>query len=248
MFTGIVEEMGEVVALQRLSEGDDAAARVAVRGPRVTADASPGDSVAVNGVCLTVAETGADTFTADVMGETLRRTTFGCLAAGAAVNLERAATLGSRMGGHLVQGHVDGVGRVLDRVPSPHWDVLTVRVPYGLGRYLAAQGSVALDGVSLTVVAVDDAGATHLGGEPRLTVSLVPETLARTTLGGRQAGDAVNIEVDIIAKYVERLLGSDPHHVGGVTDPHRAGGVTDPHHAGGVTDTPRSRGGTERKP
>jgi riboflavin synthase len=211
VFTGIVEELGEMLAVQRLGDGADAAARVTVRGPRVTADTRAGDSVAVDGVCLTVAETEPDlaSFTADVMGETLRRTTLGGLRPGAAVNLERAAALGSRLGGHLVQGHVDGVGRVLDRASTPHWDVLRVGVPGGLGRYLAEKGSVALDGVSLTVVEVAD-------DPPSFTVGLIPETLARTTLERRHAGDLVNVEVDVVAKYVERLAG---HLLGHQGDP-----------------------------
>lgn len=202
MFTGIVEELGEIVDVARIGDGEGAAARITVQAPTVTTGARTGDSIAVNGVCLTVAELHdvGGTFTADVMGETLSRTTLGRLAAGTPVNLERAATLGSRLGGHLVQGHVDGVGHVLDRRSAEHWDVLHVEVPARLTPYLAEKGSVALDGVSLTVVEVRDRSCSF-------TVGLIPETLARTTLGRRATGDPLNLEVDVIAKYVDRLLG-----------------------------------------
>ncbi|GGK25082.1 riboflavin synthase subunit alpha [Pilimelia terevasa] len=194
MFTGIVEERGEVVAVRPQSDSTV----LSLRGAVVTADARHGDSVAVNGVCLTVVAVEGDVFTADVMAETLRRSTLGALAPGAPVNLERAATLGTRLGGHLVQGHVDAVGTVAARRPAAHWTEIDVAVPLGLGRYLVEKGSLTVDGVSLTVAAV--AGDV-------CTVSLIPTTLALTTLGARQAGDAVNIEVDIIAKYVEKLVG-----------------------------------------
>jgi riboflavin synthase len=200
LFTGIVEELGALVATTRLADGDDGAARLTVRGPLVTEDARPGDSIAVDGVCLTVVETADGAFTADVMGETLRRTTLGTLTAGTPVNLERAAALGDRLGGHLVQGHVDGVAEVLERASTAHWDTLRVGLPPALARYVAEKGSVALAGVSLTVASVADGG-------PELTVGLVPETLARTTLGRVAAGAPLNVEVDVVAKYVERLLG-----------------------------------------
>jgi riboflavin synthase len=201
MFTGIVEELGSVEAL--LDQGD--AVRLTVRGPRVTADAGLGDSIAVNGCCLTVAERGQETFTADVMRETLDKTALGVLTVGDRVNLERAVTAQTRLGGHIVQGHVDGTGTLLSRTPSEHWEVVEVRLPADLARYLVPKGSITVDGVSLTVVDVS-AGS--------FTVSLIPETLGRTTLGRKQPGDPVNLEVDVIAKYVERLL------------PHRAAGET----------------------
>ena len=197
MFTGIVEELGVVAALE--DQGD--AVRLTVRGPHVTADAGLGDSVAVNGCCLTVARRDGDTFTADVMRETLDKTSLGALEPGAPVNLERAVTATTRLGGHIVQGHVDGTGSVVRRRPSEHWEVVEVSLPDALSRYLVPKGSVAVDGVSLTVVDV---------GDGSFTVSLIPETLARTTLGAKQPGDPVNLEVDVVAKYVERLLAPRP--------------------------------------
>jgi len=200
MFTGIVEELGEVVGLDRL----DAAARITVRGPLVTRDAGHGDSVAVNGVCLTVTGLGDrdGTFTADVMLETLRRSSLGELKPGSRVNLERPMRLDGRLGGHLVQGHVDGTGVILSRGPAAHWDVVRVGIPAGLARYLVEKGSVSVDGVSLTVTATGGAESS-----PWFEVSLIPETLERTTLGRKQPGETVNLEVDVIAKYVEKLLG-----------------------------------------
>jgi riboflavin synthase len=193
MFTGIVEELGVVEAL--VDQGD--AVRLTVRGPHVTVDARLGDSIAVNGCCLTIAERDQETFTADVMRETLDKTSLGVLAAGDRVNLERAVTAQARLGGHIVQGHVDATGRVLTRTPSEHWEVVEVSLPADLARYLVPKGSVTVDGISLTVVEVRP---------DSFTVSLIPETLARTTLGTKQTGDPVNLEVDVIAKYVERLL------------------------------------------
>ena len=195
MFTGIVEELGTVVALESQSD----AMRLSVRGPLVTQDARLGDSIAVNGVCLTVATLEGDVFTADVMRETLDKSSLGALVPQSAVNLERAMTLQARLGGHLVQGHVDGVGEVRSRTPSEHWEVVEVSLPPHLAPYLVDKGSVTVDGVSLTVVRVDDARGSF-------TVSLIPETLARTTLGRRQPGEPVNLEVDVVAKYVERML------------------------------------------
>jgi riboflavin synthase len=192
MFTGIVEELGEVTAVAELTD----AARITVAGPLVTADANHGDSIAVNGVCLTVVEVDGDRFTADVMLETLRRSSLANLTPGERVNLERAAVLGHRLGGHLVQGHVDGTGRVLDRRPAEHWDLVRISLPPELARYVVLKGSIAVDGVSLTVAGVDDAD---------FTVSLIPTTLHGTTLGLRRVRDPVNLEVDILAKYVERL-------------------------------------------
>jgi riboflavin synthase len=197
MFTGIVEELGEVVSVEHL----DGAARITVRGPQVTADARPGDSIAVNGTCLTVTGLSGDRFSADVMAETLHRTGLGDLAPGSPVNLERSLRVGDRLGGHLVQGHVDGVGTVVSRVTGERWDVVRITVPAGLARYLVEKGSVAVDGVSLTVSALGGQGE-----QPWFEVSLIPATLAATTLGRVQPGAGVNLEADVIGKYVERML------------------------------------------
>jgi riboflavin synthase len=199
MFTGIVEELGTVEALERQSD----AVRLTVRATTVLEDAGLGDSISVNGVCLTVAERTDETWTADVMAETLDKTGLGALAAGDRVNLERAVTAGTRLGGHLVQGHVDAVGRVVRRDPGDHWDVVTVSLPPALAPYLVDKGSITVDGVSLTVVSTSLDPRT---GEAAFTVSLIPETLQRTTLGFRAPGDAVNLEVDVIGKYVARQL------------------------------------------
>ncbi|MFF8837894.1 riboflavin synthase [Streptomyces sp. NPDC015130] len=196
MFTGIVEELGEVVAVEQLED----ASRFRLRGPLVTEGAQHGDSIAVNGVCLTVVEHGDGEFTADVMAETLKRSSLGALEAGSRVNLERPMAVGGRLGGHIVQGHVDGTGTVLDRTPSEHWEIVKVGLPAHLSRYVVEKGSITVDGVSLTVVEVAD---------DWFTISLIPTTLALTTLGIKQSGDPVNLEVDVIAKYVERLLGTD---------------------------------------
>ena len=195
MFTGIVEELGEVVGLTD-SGGDSAV--LAVRGPLVTSDARHGDSISVNGVCLTVIDNVDGVFTADVMGETLRRSSLGVLEAGSQVNLERAAALGSRLGGHLVQGHVDGVARIVAREPAADWEVVRFSLPAGLARYVVEKGSITVDGVSLTVMAVDD---------ETFSVGLIPTTSKLTVLGAKQVGDPVNLEVDVIAKYVEKMLG-----------------------------------------
>ncbi|MFF0722952.1 MULTISPECIES: riboflavin synthase [unclassified Micromonospora] len=194
MFTGIVEELGEVVGITPTAQDS---ATVAVRGPLVTSDARHGDSIAVNGVCLTVVEVDGGVFTADVMGETLRRTALGALRAGDPVNLERAAALNSRLGGHLVQGHVDGVGEVISREPAPRWETVRFRLPAALSKYVVEKGSITVDGVSLTVAEV---------GDDWFSVGLIPTTLSLTTLGGRTVGDPVNLETDVLAKYVERLL------------------------------------------
>jgi riboflavin synthase len=199
VFTGIVEELGEVVALD--PAGDSA--RLIVRGPGVTADAARGDSIAVSGVCLTVTDLTGGAFTADVIGETLKHSTLGSLAPGQAVNLERAVRADGRLGGHIVQGHVDGTATIVSRQPGADWEVVRISVPPELARYVVYKGSVAVDGISLTVSGLSDAADT---GEPWFEVSLIPETLQRTTLGFKQPGGAVNIEVDLIAKYVERLL------------------------------------------
>lgn len=193
MFTGIVEELGRVLSRDELTD----AARFTVHGPLVSGDAAHGDSIAVNGVCLTVVDVLPDGgFSADVMKETLQRSSLGALAPGSPVNLERAATLNSRLGGHLVQGHVDGTGEVLARTPSQHWELVRISLPPSIARYVVEKGSITVDGVSLTVAALD---------ADSFTVSLIPTTLALTTLGGAGPGTAVNLEVDVIAKYVERL-------------------------------------------
>lgn len=193
MFTGIVEELGELRSVSR--QGDSAVLRI--RGPLVSEDLAPGDSVAVNGVCLTVVDRADGGFTADVMGETLARTALGDLDPGSPVNLERALRSDGRFGGHVVQGHVDGTTTVLDRSPAERWEVVTLALPPELARYVVHKGSITLDGVSLTVSAVL---------EDAFQVSLIPTTLERTTLGRRAPGERVNVEVDVLAKYVERLL------------------------------------------
>jgi riboflavin synthase len=195
VFTGIVEERGTVRAVTDLGD----AARLQVHGPLVTSDARPGDSIAVNGVCLTVVDLVDGAFTADVMLETLRRSSLGALGPGSSVNLERAARVDARIGGHIVQGHVDGVATVRDITPTEHWTVVAFELPEALARYVVEKGSIAVDGVSLTVAAVDDES---------FSVSLIPTTLEHTTLGGLRPGDRVNLEVDVLAKYVERLLGA----------------------------------------
>jgi len=196
VFTGIVEEAGEITEVVRLP---DDALRLVVRGPVVTQGTRHGDSIAVNGVCLTVTDITDDTFAADVMRETLVRSSLRDAGPGIRVNLERAVLPTSRLGGHIVQGHVDGTGTLVSRTSSEHWDVLRFAAPAALSRYIVDKGSIAIDGVSLTVSAVDPAGTWF-------EVSLIPTTLALTTLGTRQAGDIVNLEVDVIAKYVEGLL------------------------------------------
>lgn len=199
MFTGIVEELGSVVALDRLADG---AARIRFEGPLVTSDATPGASIAVNGVCLTAVDIAGGQFSADVMVESLRRSALGSLAVGDRVNLERPMPADGRFGGHVVQGHVDGVGLVRARRRSENWDELEIELSAELARYLVPKGSVTVDGVSLTVSSLVD------GPPARFVVSLIPTTLAHTTLGVRQAGELVNLEVDVIGKYVERLMAS----------------------------------------
>jgi riboflavin synthase len=203
VFTGIVEELGKVAGLDRLA----GSARITIYGPLVAGGAAPGSSIAVSGVCLTVTETDGVQFTADVMGETLDRSTLGTLSPGGPVNLERAVPAGGRMDGHIVQGHVDGTGVISERRPADRWQVLRISIPAELSRYIAEKGSVAVDGVSLTVSGVSDITGS-LAGEASgwFEVSLIPETLTRTTLGAAAVGDHVNLEVDVIAKYVERLL------------------------------------------
>jgi riboflavin synthase len=204
VFTGIVEEVGTVA----VREDQRDAARLRIRALRTLEGVAPGDSISVNGVCLTVTdvepgEDGGGVWGTDVMAETLRRSSLGAARAGDAVNLERAVPAHGRMGGHLVQGHVDGLGTVLSRTPGEHWEVVRIGLPAELARYVVEKGSIAVDGVSLTVSAVSALGSA----EPWFEVSLIPTTLRETTLGGRAPGDPVNLEVDVIAKYVERLLG-----------------------------------------
>ena len=195
MFTGIVEEVGEIVDV--VAQED--AARLRVRGPLVTSDARPGDSIAVNGVCLTVVDPADDVFDVDVMGETLRRSSLAGATAGTRVNLERAVAAGARLGGHIVQGHVDGTGTVVERTEHEQWTTVRFRVGNGMTRYVVEKGSIAVDGVSLTVTEVDDES---------FAVGLIPTTLRETTLGEREVGSTVNLEVDVVAKYVERLMGA----------------------------------------
>ncbi len=193
MFTGIVEERGSVLSVT--DQGD--AARLLIQGALVTSDAKPGDSISVNGVCLTVVDLLDGTFSADVMQETLARSSLGSLGEGSPVNLERAARVDARLGGHIVQGHVDGTAVVISIEPARHWTVMSFAIPSSLSRYIVEKGSITVDGVSLTVVHVDDES---------FRVSLIPTTLEHTTLGTHEIGDIVNIEVDVLAKYVERLL------------------------------------------
>jgi riboflavin synthase len=193
MFTGIVEERGTVASLVDLGD----AMRVRIRADKVLQDSELGASISVNGICLTVAERGDDWFEADVMAETLRRTSLGKLVTDSPVNLERAARVDSRLGGHIVQGHVDGTGEVAAIEPSEQWTVMAIEVPAELTRYMVEKGSITVDGVSLTIVSVTDSG---------FTISLIPTTLAETNLGAKQVGDRVNIEVDVLAKYVEKLV------------------------------------------
>jgi riboflavin synthase len=203
VFTGIVEEVGTVVAREEQSD----AAQLAIRARTVLGGVALGDSISVNGVCLTVTGVEPDgddggVWTTDVMAESLSRSSLGGLAAGDPVNLERAVTVQTRLGGHLVQGHVDGVGEVLTRTPGEHWEVVRIGLPPALAPYVVEKGSITVDGVSLTVSAVS--AVAH--PEPWFEVSLIPTTLRETTLGTRAAGSPVNLEVDVVAKYVERLL------------------------------------------
>ena len=196
MFTGIVEELGRITQIDALVD----AAKVTIQGTLVVSDVKPGDSISVNGVCLTVVDLGPDYFTADVMAETLSRSSLSKVEVGSPVNLERAARVDSRLGGHLVQGHVDAVASVVSIDPETHWTSIRFSLPASLAKYLVEKGSITVDGVSLTVVAA---------GPDYFTVSLIPTTLAHTTLGGLVVGDIVNLEVDVIAKYVERLMKDD---------------------------------------
>ena len=193
MFTGIVEELGEIVAVESQSDS----ARYTIRGPLVTRDAAHGASIAVNGVCLTVVDLKDGAFTADVMRETLERSSLGALKPGSRVNLERPVRLQDRLGGHLVQGHVDGVATIAAREPSEHWEIVRISLPEGMDRYIVEKGSITVDGISLTVVGVS---------AEEFSVSLIPTTLELTTLGRKGVGEPVNLEVDVIAKYVEKML------------------------------------------
>jgi riboflavin synthase len=195
MFTGIVEELGTVENVE--DQGD--AVRLTIRAHTVLDDVRTGDSIAVNGCCLTVVDTTVDTWAADVMQQTLDQTSLRGVQPGERVNLERAVTPTTRLGGHIVQGHVDGVGEILSRTPSDHWEVVEISMPSTLAKYVVDKGSITVDGVSLTVVSA---------AEDRFTVSLIPETLARTTLGQRRPGDNVNLETDVIARHVEKLVGA----------------------------------------
>lgn len=193
MFTGIIEELGTV---ESLTLGRESAV-LRVRGPQVLTDATPGASIAVNGVCLTVVDHDDESFSVDVMAETLHRSSLGALRPGSRVNLERAMAASGRLGGHIVQGHVDATGEIVAREPGDHWEVVTIALPDAVARYVVEKGSIAVDGISLTVASV---------APGRFTVSLIPTTLALTTLGSARVGDPVNLEVDVLAKYVERLL------------------------------------------
>ncbi|MEV0952585.1 riboflavin synthase [Promicromonospora sp. NPDC050249] len=218
MFTGIIEELGSVVALVRPDGDDGADAVVTVAGPLAASDARPGDSIAVDGVCLTVVSVADGSFVAEVMPESLRRSSLGGLVPGSVVNLERALPANGRLGGHVVQGHVDGSATLVRRTPGPRWDDLEFSAPAALTRYVAEKGSIALAGVSLTVTWVSDGG---------FGVSLIPTTLAATTLGRLVPGDVVNVEVDVLAKYVERLLAAGMSVPGGTTAADTAAGVGD---------------------
>ena len=200
MFTGIIEELGRVAAIEPQTD----AIRLTIEGPLAVSDANRGDSISVNGVCLTAIELDGDTFTADVMRETLNRTALGALNVGDPVNLERAMNAATRFGGHVVQGHVDGVGEIISREPSDNWEWVRVQIPVELSRYVVLKGSITIDGVSLTVNELSD---DFVG------VSLIPETLRLTTLGSKRVGDKVNLEVDIMAKHIERLLEARNGHI-----------------------------------
>ncbi len=193
MFTGIVEELGRVKAIELQPD----ALRLTIEGPLVVSDANRGDSIAVCGTCLTVVEHDETTFTADVMQETLNLTSLAGIKVGDPVNLERAMTAETRFGGHVVQGHVDGLGEIISRTPSENWELVEVRIPENLMKYIVLKGSITIDGVSLTVNQV---------GKDSIGRSLIPETLALTTLGTKQPGDKVNVEADVMAKHIERLL------------------------------------------
>lgn len=202
MFTGIIEELGEVTRVEPHAD----VVRLTVRGPKVVEGVRHGDSIAVSGVCLTVVDADDASFTADVMAQTLRMSTLDAVAEGRPVNLERAALVGDRLGGHIVQGHVDGTAEVLDVRPGEEWRVIRFSLPAALAALVVDKGSISVDGVSLTVSA--------LGDEPDgswFEVSLIPETLVATTLGRLERGDRVNLETDVLARHVQRMLRLDAH-------------------------------------
>lgn len=209
MFTGLVEEVGRVDSVE--PQGD--AVRLGIAASTVLSDAQLGDSIAVNGVCLTVAELGEGTFIADVMKESLKRSSLGELEVGSAVNLERAVLPTTRLGGHIVQGHVDGTGTLLSRTPSEHWEVLRFSLPRELARYVVEKGSIAVQGTSLTVSAVS-ADEDKPGADGFFEVSLIPTTLRDTVFGAMAPGARVNLEVDVVAKYVEKMLHPNAHAAG----------------------------------
>lgn len=196
MFTGLIQELGRVTDINR----SETSAVITIHAPRSTPNISKGDSIAINGVCLTAIEIVNESFVADVMVQTLRMTNLGDLTEGSPVNVELSARLDSLMGGHIVQGHVDGIGEVIERSPGEKWEKFVVRIPKHLTPFIVNQGSIALDGVSLTVGEINDSTSA-------VTVWLIPETLAKTNLSHKRIGDSINIEVDVLAKYVQRLLG-----------------------------------------
>jgi riboflavin synthase len=195
MFTGLVQELGLIKGISK----SDSSALLTIHAPKTVPYINKGDSVAINGVCLTAVDISTDSFSADVMVQTLQMTNLGNLQAGSSVNVELSARLDSLMGGHIVQGHVDGLAKVVDRAPGEKWEKFVVEIPQSLTSYIVNQGSVALDGVSLTVGEIND-------DNNQVTVWLIPETLAKTNLSEKIVGDSVNVEVDVLAKYVERLI------------------------------------------
>ena len=201
MFTGLVTELGSITEITR----GESSAVFTIHAPASVADLAVGGSIAVNGVCLTATSISADSFTADVMVQTLNLTSLSQVTVGSRVNLELAAKMDMRMGGHIVQGHVDGVATLLQLVPGEKWAQCDVVLPAELMKYVVAQGSISLDGVSLTVGSLED-------GANLVTVWLIPETLAKTNLGSKKPGDLLNVEVDILAKYVERLINKGANH------------------------------------
>ena len=216
MFTGIVEEIGAVTAVAPSGDG----VRLTVRAPKAVSDAAHGDSIAVSGVCLTVVDRGEDWFSADVMKQTLDLSTLAGVGTGRVVNLERATAAHGRLGGHIVQGHIDGTGELIEVRPGAQWRVLRIGLPASLAPLVVDKGSIAVDGVSLTVSAVSAADAA----EQWFEVSLIPETLEATTLGARVAGDRVNLETDILARHVQRLLAFSPDRTAPTDAPSTEGG------------------------
>lgn len=207
MFTGLIEEIGQVAAIRRTGDTAAPTATVTVRAPGAVTDVAHGDSIAVAGVCLTVISFDTESFTAELMAETVRRTTARGWQEDTAVNIERSLLPTTRLGGHVVQGHVDGVGHVINKKSQPGFDDFTFAVPRDVGRFIAPQGAIAIDGISLTVIAVTD---TAHGCE--FSVGIIPETRGATTMGERTVGDEVNIEVDVMAKYAARLLATEGAH------------------------------------